>query len=216
MKLLFLRKRGCLHSDRAERFLRTVFDTVSTVESEKMGDQIPDEISEREIDAIFAFRSHVIVRRKFLERARISLNFHPGPPERPGTGCVNLALFEGDARYGATCHHMDEGIDSGPIVDVRYFKINQADNVASLLERTYDYMLCQLYDVAQLVVDGVVPSSLPVAWARKATRKGDMDRLREVKPDTTSEALERQIRATDFGDYRPFVTIHGRRFRLDD
>jgi methionyl-tRNA formyltransferase len=111
---------------------------------------------------------------------------------------------------------MDVGIDSGPIVDVRYFDVQPADDVASVLSRTYDYMLCQLYDVANAVARGNRPEPLPVTWARKATRKRDMDRLREVTPDTPAAELEKRIRATSFGRYRPYLLLHGRRFILEE
>lgn len=213
--ILLLRRKGCGHSDRAERFLRLLFGNVTTVESSGPGERIPAELLDRPVDVILAFRSHIIVRPEWLAKASISLNFHPGPPERPGTGCINFALFEADERYGSTCHYMDEGIDSGPIVDVRYFAIHPADDVASVLERTYDYMLCQFYDVVQRVAEGVRPAPLPVSWGRTATRKRDMDQLREVRPDVDAGTLVRQIRATSFGPYRPFITLHGRRFTLD-
>lgn len=214
MQVLFLRRKACGHSDRAESFLKLIFPKVVVVEAGGMGDRIPADVLDLDLAAVFCFRSHIILRADLLSKVKICLNFHPGPPERPGTGCVNFALFEGDARYGTTCHYVDEGIDSGPIVDVRYFPIYPSDGVASVLARTYDHMLCQLYDVAQVVAEGKAPEPIPVKWERTATRKKDMDRLREVPLDASPELLERHIRATSFGEYRPFVQLHGRRFVL--
>jgi methionyl-tRNA formyltransferase len=215
MKLLFLRRSDCGHSARAEAYLRLIFAEVRTAESSGPDDGLPPVLAEWNFDAIFAFRSHIIVRSDMLAKARISLNFHPGPPERPGTGCVNFALLEGDQSYGSTCHHMSNEIDAGPIVDVRRFRIFPDDDVASVLSRTYDHMLCQLYDVAEIIAEGRTPEILPVKWARRATRKSDMDALREIAPDISPGELDKRIRATSFASYRPYIVLHGRRFVLD-
>lgn len=166
---------------------------------------------------ILAFRSHIIVRKPVLDAVPLCINFHPGPPERRGRGCVNSALAAGDDSYGSTCHHMDSEIDHGPIIDVRRFAISETDGVAEVLARTYDYMLCQFYDVAGAVVEGRPVPRSGEAWRGPCGTARQMNALREVSlaPDAR-EHLERQIRATSFGIYKPFLTLHGRRFVLSE
>lgn len=214
MRLLFLRRDGCEHSDKAEDYLRRLFDDVVVRCSTGIGAKLDDEVRNLEIDAVFAFRSHVIVPRWLIERARVCLNFHPGPPERPGIGCVNFALMEGDEQYGSTCHYIVEEIDAGPIVSARHFPIAEKDNVASLLSRSYDYLLCQLYDVAPAVAAGELPEPCGVTWMRKATRKADLDRLLEIPLDCSPEQMRRHIRATTFGEFGPHVTVNGATFQF--
>lgn len=210
MRALFLRKQGCAHSDRAERYLRLLFDDVFT----DCGTSLDPDLGLIDYDALFAFRSHIIVRKPLLDRSKVALNFHPGPPERPGIGCVNFALAEGDSTYGGTCHHIIEEVDAGPIVSVSRFPILPSDTVASLLDRTYDYLLCQLYDAATAVAEGRSLALCGENWSRKATRKKDLDSLREIPADCDDP--DRLIRATSFPGYPPFMTAHGRRWVLDD
>ena len=89
-------------------------------------------------DFIFAFRSHHILKKKLIKKAKYAaINFHPGPPEYRGIGCVNYALYEKSRNYGATAHLIDEKIDHGRIIDVKRFKIRKNESVESLLNRTY-------------------------------------------------------------------------------
>jgi methionyl-tRNA formyltransferase len=208
MRVLFLRKRECAHSDKAERYLRLLFDEVFA----ESGSSLDSDLALIEYDALFAFRSHIIVRKNLLDKVRIALNFHPGPPERPGIGCVNFAIAEGDSTYGATCHYITEEVDAGPIVSVSRFPIHATDSVESLLGRTYDYLLCQFYNAASAIADGQAPESCGEQWARKATRKKDLESLREIPADCDDP--DRLIRATSFPGYPPFVTAHGRRWYL--
>lgn len=214
MNLLFLRRADCDHSDKAERYLRQLFLNVTVVCSTRIGDKLPDEVANGTFDALFAFRSHIIVPKSLIERTRVCLNFHPGPPERPGIGCVNFALYEGDEQYGSTCHYIVEEIDAGPIVSVSRFPIDRTDDVASLLARSYDYLLCQLYDVAPVVASGMKPASCPARWTRKATRKKDLDTLMTIRADASQDEIGRIVRATTFGDFGPWITIDGDRYRI--
>jgi methionyl-tRNA formyltransferase len=214
MRLLFLRKQECDHSDKAEGYLRQLFDEVTVVRSAKIGDRLPHDIRDRHFDAVFAFRSHIIIPDSLIDASQVCLNFHPGPPERPGIGCVNFALYEGDQQYGSTCHYVVKEIDAGSIVSVKRFPIHDSDTVATLLTRSYDYLLCQLYDVAPLVASGARPEPCGEQWTRKATKKKDLDALMNVHPDASPAEVERIIRATTFGDFGPHVTIKGTKFRL--
>lgn len=216
MKALFLRRAGCLHSDRAEAFLRSRFAQVAIVSTAGPGTELDPVLLADRPDVLLAFRSHIIVRRPFIESVPLCLNFHPGPPERRGSGCINFALAAGDEAYGTTCHHIDEAIDHGPIVDVRRFPITTRDGVAEVLARTYDYMLCQFYDVAGAVAEGLPLSLSGDKWQGPCGRAREMNALREISlaPDAR-EHLERHVRATAFGPYQPFVTLHGQRFVRD-
>jgi len=214
MRLLFLRRNDCDHSDKAEQYLRLLFDSVTVVRSSKIGDRLPDDVRGGEFDALFAFRSHIIVRPDVIERSKVCLNFHPGPPERPGIGCVNFALYEGDEQYGSTCHYIVEEIDAGAIVSVKRFPIGRNDDVGSLLARSYDYLLCQLYDVAPIVASGVKPPACDERWSRKATRKKDLDELMNVRPDAPQSEIDRVVRATRFGDFGPYMIVNGAKVPL--
>ena len=74
---------------------------------------------------------------------KAAINFHPGPPEYPATGCVNYAVYENSKFYGCTAHLINEKVDNGKIIDVKKFSINRKDNILKILNKTYKVMSSQ-------------------------------------------------------------------------
>jgi hypothetical protein len=67
------------------------------------------------------------------------LNLHPAPlPEYRGCNSYAHAIINGEREYGVTLHYMDEGVDTGPIIESRRFPLLPA------------YTGKRLHDVAQL------------------------------------------------------------------
>jgi phosphoribosylglycinamide formyltransferase-1 len=64
------------------------------------------------------------------------LNTHPALlPSFPGTHGVRDALAHGVRVTGCTCHWVDAGVDTGPIVDQRAVRVEDGDTEATLHER---------------------------------------------------------------------------------
>ena len=53
----------------------------------------------------------------------LPINFHPGSPEYPGTGCTNFAIYNKEKEYGVTCHYMKTSVDSEILSQVKRFPI---------------------------------------------------------------------------------------------
>ena len=73
-----------------------------------------------------------------------AINFHPGPIDYPGSGSVNLALYNDENIFGVTSHIINEEIDSGRVIDYIKFEINKKDNVTTLLNKTHEILLIYL------------------------------------------------------------------------
>ena len=72
---------------------------------------------------------------RFLERHR-TINTHPALlPSFPGTHGVRDALAHGVAVTGCTCHWVDAGVDTGPIIDQRAVRVEAGDTEETLHER---------------------------------------------------------------------------------
>jgi phosphoribosylglycinamide formyltransferase-1 len=64
------------------------------------------------------------------------VNTHPALlPSFPGAHAVRDALAHGVRVTGSTIHLVDEGVDTGPIVDQRAVQVDDDDDEASLHER---------------------------------------------------------------------------------
>ena len=64
----------------------------------------------------------IIIKKNLINNCKIAaINFHPGPPEYRGIGCLNFALYNNEKFYGCTSHIMNEKIDDGKTGKPGYF-----------------------------------------------------------------------------------------------
>ena len=64
-----------------------------------------------------------------------------------------FALYNEEEKYGVTCHHMSQTVDTGPIISTKSFPIFESDSVASLLTRTYDFQLTLFYEIMNKILN---------------------------------------------------------------
>ena len=207
--ILFLGKADDAYVAKALKFCQMNFSDVSA-HLGRWGDRLPEEAAIWEGDYIISYLSRWVVPASLLERAKIaSFNFHPASPKYPGIGCNNFALYENAKEYGVTCHHMAAKVDTGKLIAVRCFPVFHTDNVASILERTYEHQIVLFYEMLGLILNDQPLPELEETWTRKPFSRKEFNQLRQITPDMTKEEIERRIRATAFGEWQPWVEIQG-------
>jgi methionyl-tRNA formyltransferase len=178
----------------------------------KRGDPFPAlPASDGQRDVVISYLAPWVVPPVVLKRARVAaINFHPGPPEYPGIGCTNFALYHHARVYGVTAHHMAERVDTGRIIAVRRFPVHDHDTVLTLTRRCYDHLPILFKDVIGTYLStGRFPAS-EERWARKPYTRRDLERLCEVRMDMPPEEVKRRIHATAYpGMPGVFITPHG-------
>ncbi len=212
MKVLFLGKAGDARCGRALDLCRRAWTQVDACLGD-WGDPLPRRAREWRGDLLLSYLSRWVVPGDLLARARMAaLNFHPAPPEYPGTGCINFALYEAATRFGVTCHHMAAQVDSGALVAVRRFPVLPGDDLGSLLERSHDQLLALFQEIVGGLADGRPLPASAERWRRPPFTRRQLDALARIEPDMDAAEIARRIRATTFGRWRPWVEIHGFRF----
>jgi methionyl-tRNA formyltransferase len=212
--VLFLGKKDDPHVSKALEFCRLRFRSV-TSRLGGWGDALPAELNAWSGGHIISYLSRWVLPAGLLARATSSaLNFHPAPPEYPGIGCINFALYHDAREFGVTCHHMASSVDTGGIVAVRRFPILPQDTVSSLLTRSYDYQLVLFYDIITLIAEGRELPSCAEGWPRPPYKRKEFEELRRVTADMDRAEIERRIRATSFGPYQPTIEVSGFFFAL--
>ena len=89
------------------------------------------------------------------------LNTHPALlPSFAGAHGVRDALAHGVRVTGCTCHWVDDGVDTGPIVDQRAVRVETGDTVETLHERIKTVERAMLVDV--LTALAAEPGRIPV------------------------------------------------------
>lgn len=108
-----------------------------------------------------AYRPEVVVSAGFMRvlgpgvlAGNRVLNTHPALlPSFPGTHGVRDALAHGVKVTGATCHWVDAGVDTGPIIAQRAVEVREDDTQATLHERIKVVERVMLLDVLRALAD---------------------------------------------------------------
>jgi len=199
-KIIFLCK-NTLFCDYAINILKTCFNENHLLIFKKSKNKkLPKNIKNFNFDYIISFLCPLIIPKNILEKTKkAAINFHPGSPDYPGTGCYNFALYENSEKYGVTCHHMDENIDSGKIIMTSDFEIQKNETVESLKLKSMIHLLYIFEKIINLISQD---KKLPISekkWKRKAFTKKKLDNLCKIDPRKMSKKeIQRRIKSTTY------------------
>ena len=212
--ILFMGKEEDPYCAKALEFCQSSFKEVTACLG-VWGDPLPREAAEWEGDYIVSYLSRWVVPEFLLKKTKIAaINFHPASPDYPGIGCNNFALYENAAEYGVTCHHMAPKVDTGDIIAVKRFPVYSSDDVASLLERTYEAQLDLFYElITRVASDEPLPTS-DEQWTREPITRKEFDKLFIITPDMSKEEIAKRIRAVKYKHWKPYIVLGDYTFEL--
>lgn len=134
------------------------------------------------------------------------INFHPGPlPEYKGRNLCYHAIMNGEMEFGATVHYMDEGFDTGDIIDVHRFYIQPEDTAESLSEFTIRTSKALFEVYFPRILDGE-------DFLRYPNAKGTYYKKTYIPDHWAIELgsdLDRFIRAVTYKDFHPILNVGG-------
>jgi len=200
MKVLFLGKENDHNSEVAAGFLQLHFQEVTVVYSNRKN-PMPAYVYDWKGDFLISYLAQWIIPAAVLEKATwAAINFHPGPPEYPGIGCTNFAVYNREKDFGITCHHMVPKVDSGPIIAVRRFPVLGNDTVYSITQRCYTEILHLFYHLISNVLSGHALPQSNETWKRKAYTRKQLNELCELTPEMSPDEIALRIKATTYGE----------------
>lgn len=161
----------------------------------KLGDAFPEHAINSSCDLIISYMSPWIIPKEVLNTARLyAINFHPGPPEYPGIGCTNFALYDEVKEFGVTCHLMEAEVDSGRLISVKRFPIYN-DSVETLTNRCYRYICIQFDEVVTEIFKNGKLSFLNETWVKKPYTRKQLNALCELNLKMSEEEIRRRVKA---------------------
>ena len=200
LKVLFIGKAEDHHSRMAADFIGLHFKDALVVFS-KRTDPFPSELNDWEGDLLISYLAQWIIPAGLLARAKYAaINFHPGPPEYPGIGCTNFAIYNGEKEFGVTCHHMIAMVDSGSMVAVRRFPVFATDTVYSVTQRCYNEILHLFFELMSSILVGKALPESTETWKRKPYTRKQLNQLCELSADMDKAEIDRRVRATTYGN----------------
>lgn len=156
------------------------------------------------VDLVISYMHRKRVQSETRQRGRYPLNFHAAPlPEYGGYAFYNLAILENAVEYGCTCHIMDEGFDTGPLVKVRRFPINpKAETAVSLEGRTQAEMLLLFEEVLALYEsEGALQSVGQDREKMRYLTAGEFAALKQIPATATRDEVDMRARAFWYPPY---------------
>jgi methionyl-tRNA formyltransferase len=199
-KVLFIGKADNFYSSVAAEFIKQHFKQATIIFSDR-SEPFPEKIKHWKGDLLISYLAQWIIPGELIAGAKqAAINLHPGPPEYPGIGCTNFAVYNKETTFGITCHHMVESVDSGSIIAVRRFPVLYSDTVYSITQRCYVEILHLFVELVTGFLEGEDFPSSTEQWKRKPYRRKQLDELCQLREDMSSEEIERRIKATTYGD----------------
>ena len=145
------------------------------------------------------------------------MNFHPGPPEYPGIGCFNFAIYDEVNCYGVTAHIMNAKVDTGQIIGVKRFKMSNNENVISLSKKTYKAQYELFIEVLSFIFKNKSLPSSNENWKRAPYKRIELESLSEITPNMGPKEINKRINATYFpGKPPPFINLGNHIFEYNE
>ena len=182
-----------------------------------LGDAFPVHFKDYESDLLISYISPWIIPSEILAKTKKwNLNFHPGPPEYPGIGCFNFAIYDSAKEYGVTSHLMERKVDTGKIISVKRFPLLESYSVFDLSLKTYDV----LFEIFLEVMDSVKRNQeLPVckeSWKRNPYTRRDLEDLCSIEVYMKEKEIKRRIKATSYPNMPgAYIELFGYRFEYN-
>lgn len=195
--ILFLAKHKPFADDAAE-LLKLHFPNAEIVFG-NLKEAFPEHLRQKQFKYVISYISPWIVPPDVLANATCAaINLHPGPPEYPGIGCTNFAIYDGVKEFGITVHHMKEKVDSGDIILVERFPIFSNDSVYTLSQRCYAYIFIAFIKLLPAIIDNRPFPTSDERWQRNPYTRKQLNALCRLTSNMPREEVERRIRATTY------------------
>tara|TARA_B100000287_G_scaffold354789_1_gene345169 strand:- start:2576 stop:3142 length:567 start_codon:yes stop_codon:yes gene_type:complete len=107
------------------------------IDNEKFEEKLQKILHDEKINLVCLAGFMKILNKKFLKNWKYKIiNIHPSIlPSFPGLNAVDQALKKGVKYTGCTIHFVDDGIDTGKIIDQKIIRIAEKDTLSNLKKK---------------------------------------------------------------------------------
>lgn len=210
MKILLLSK-TTRHCKYIHKLVLKQFSQTKIIKGER-GDSLPP-IQWRG-DLIISFLSPWIIPKDLLSKTKIAINFHPGPPEYPGIGSYNFAIYNQEKKFGVTCHYMVPKVDSGKIIKIVRFSMSKKETVNSLKRKSMKNLVELFLKIWEnIILEKRFPETKE-HWLRRPYTRKDLQALCQITEKMSKKEVDLRIRATYFvgAEDLPFFKLFNHKF----
>ena len=177
-------------------------------------------LKKKSVDFVISYMSRYFINKDLRDLAKVaSLNFHAGLlPKYAGFAFYNQAILDEAKVYGVTCHHMDDGYDTGPIAFTKKIKIDYQKETAFSLEKKSQVSMLKLF--LKFLETYEKKKKIPkikqnLIEIRYITKK-NFENLKKVNLSWPQKKIEKYIRAFYYPPYNgAFLEFKNKKFLLN-
>jgi methionyl-tRNA formyltransferase len=159
----------------------------------------------KRVDFVLSYMFRHRVKTDVIAMARRgALNFHAGPlPGFAGWAFYNIAILQSVTEYGCTCHYMDDGFDTGPLLKVNRFRIDPTQETAvSLEQKSQEEMIRLFIDFCSIAeTQDTLPLETQDKNAMRYLKAEEFEALKEIPRDADEDTIDRYARAFWYPPY---------------
>lgn len=175
--------------------------------------------ADAEADFVISYMFRYLVKAHVIAMGRrAAVNFHAGPlPEFGGWAFYNVAILENSREYGCTCHYMDEGFDTGPLLRVRRFPIEpERETAVSLEQRAQEEMVRLFVEFCELAESGEPLPKIEQDRSRmRYMTQEQFEILKRIPEGADAETADRHARAFWYPPYAcAYAEVGGTRLEV--
>jgi methionyl-tRNA formyltransferase len=138
-------------------------------------------------------------------------NFHPAPlPEYKGRDLCYHAIMNGEKEFGATVHYMDEGFDTGDIIEQWRFELQDWMNAEDISTKAIKASQTLFKFYLPLILQTPVFPRLPNVGGTYY-KKGQIIEEVPVRPD---DPFGQFVRAVTYKNFYPKIDIGGVKYKI--
>lgn len=166
--------------------------------------RLPSQLDDQmQPDYIFSINNGIILKPDFIARAKeFVVNYHDSPlPKYAGMYAPNWALMNRETKHAVTWHILDEGIDTGDILEQEFVEITDQEPVWSVNMKCFAAALLSFERLVNRICDGTIqrhPQDLDQRSYYPLMARPFQ--LGLVTPERTVKELETLQRATNYGN----------------
>jgi len=175
----------------------------------------------KSLDLVFSVCHGPIFKEPYISSVKYGvINLHPGPlPYYRGRNLSANAIINGEAWFGVTLHYVDEGIDTGPIIDISWLDIFSDETGKMLYDRTQRLAKRLFQDRLPDILESAKKSKKILAYPQdnKKTHYYNAKTLinKEVNLLWSREKIYNFVRALQFPPFEPaFIKYKGKKIYL--
>ncbi len=168
-----------------------------------------------EIDYLISIQYHQILGKEHILLAKkLAMNLHMAPlPEYRGCNQFTFAILDERGEFGATIHQMEEGIDSGAIIEEIRFKIPDKCFVSQLYNLTVEASYKMFRDSIANIINGqydLTPQTdLENLRDCSIHYRNEIDAVKQIDLSWEKSVIEKYIRATYMEGFPPPYSMVG-------